>query len=286
MTRAQYCVNLESSAASIVLLMLSSAFAFTFTFTFTSATPALAKNEWVFETLHDGTGSYRYYVTDDAIKLENTGNGGIAVCTAPTWKISCFRPSDKLEFITDLKNFDKSLVMSTRPQQTPRPVTKSKWLQAESLKGLSCDKILLPDGSINWTPKEMKTAPQVSEVVARYFNSANIPAIPIQTLRAEVKLTPAQQKKDAERRKKSAVPWLNFKSMQRDDSARLIVELKDWKKVPYKASDFVYPKGYKRTNDLKDVIISAAYRNDLIDIAKDFTDAEAEKSKNKKPSDK
>lgn len=283
MRQAQHWAERQSSAALITLLLTLS---FVFVFTFAFAAPALAKNEWVFETLHTGSGSYLYYVTDDAIKLENTGNGGIAVCTAPTWKISCFRPSDKLEFITDLKNFDKSLILSILPQHTPFAVTKSKWLQAESLKGLLCDKILLPDGSIYWTPRGIKTAPQISEVVARYFNSANIPAFPVQTLRAEVKLTPAQQKKDAEKRKKSAVPWLNFKTMDRNNSERLTVKLKGWKKVPYKASDFEYPKGYKRTNDLKDVIISAAYRNDLIDLAKDFTAAEAEKSKNKKPSDK
>ncbi|MFA7339719.1 MAG: hypothetical protein WC028_23255 [Candidatus Obscuribacterales bacterium] len=284
MTKAQHCVDLKNSAALILLLMLSSTFACAFTSVL--ATPAIAKSEWVIETLHNGSGSYRYYVTDDGIKLENTGNGGIAVCTAPTWKISCFRPSDKLEFITDLKNFDKSLILAILSKQTSFAVTKSKWLQAESLKGLSCDKILLPDGATYWTPREMKTSPQVSEVVARYFNSANILAIPVRILRAEVILTPAQQKKDAERRKKSAVPWLNFKTMDRNNSERLTVELKGWKKVPYKASDFEYPKGYKRTNDLKDVIVSAAYRNDLIDIAKDFTDAEAEKSKNKKSSDK
>lgn len=281
MTKAQHWVDQKSSAALHWLLLMLS-----FALTLASDAPALAKAEWVFETLHNGAGSYRYYVTDDAIRLENTGNGGITVSAAPTWKISCYRPSDKLEFITDLKNFDKSLILSILPQHKPFAVTKSKWLQAESLKGLSCNKILLSDGSIYWTPREIKTAPQISEVVARYFNSANIPAFPVQTLRAEVKLTPAKQKKDADRRKKSAVPWLNFKTMDRNNSERLMVKLKGWKKVPYKASDFEYPKGYKRTNDLKDVIVSAAYRNDLIDIAKDFTAADAEKSKNKKPSGK
>lgn len=78
MTQAQHCADLKSSAALITLLLLLS-----FTTTFAFAAPALAKAEWVFETLHNGSGSYRYYVTDDAIKLENTGNGGIAVCAAP-----------------------------------------------------------------------------------------------------------------------------------------------------------------------------------------------------------
>jgi hypothetical protein len=271
MKRVQLCVDRPIAVASLLLSLCL--------ISFTHAAPALAKSEWVFEILHIGSGSYRYYVTDDAIKLENTGNGGISVCKAPTWKMSCFRDSDKLEFITDLKNFDKSLILSILPNHVPFAPVTPKLMQVEKLKGLSCNKILLPDRCIYWTPRDIKTAPQVSEAVARYFNTAFIPAMPIRILRPAVKLTPAQLKADVEKRKKSAVPWLNFRSMQRNDNERVTVELKSWKQVPYKASDFEYPVGYKRTKDLKDVIIPSAFRNDLIDLAKDFTDAEASKSK-------
>jgi hypothetical protein len=245
--------------------------------------PALAKSEWVFDTLHMGSGSYRYYVTDDAIRLENTGNGGTSVAAAPTWKVSCFRPSEKLEFITDLKSFDHAAIFALIPKRAPQVVTITpKLAQAVTLKGLSCNKYELPGGAIYWTPKELKAAPEVAEVVARYFGTAAIGGIPIRVLKGEVKLTPAEKKLNAERRKKSAVPWLNFKQLEITSDERLSVDFTGWKKIPYKASDFEYPKGYKRTKDLKDVIISSSFRNEILDLAKGFTSDIDEKDKKKK----
>lgn len=245
--------------------------------------PALAKSEWVFDTLHMGSGSYRYYVTDDAIRMENTGNGGTSVAAAPTWKVSCFRPSEKLEFITDLKSFDHAAIFALVPKRTPQVVPIApKLVQTVTLKELACNKYVLPGGAIYWTPRELKTAPEVAEVVARYFGTPDMPGIPIRLLKGEVTMTPAEKKRDADRRKKSAVPWLNFKQLEVTSDERLSVDFVGWKKVPYKASDFEYPKGYKRTKDLKDVIISSSVRNEILDLAKGFTSDIDEKDKKKK----
>lgn len=245
--------------------------------------PALAKSEWVFDTLHMGSGSYRYYVTDDAIRLENTGNGGTSVAAAPTWRVSCFRPSEKLEFITDLKSFDHAAIFSLIPKRTQLVVPIApKLVQAVTLKQLPCNKYELPGGTTYWTPKELKTAPEVAEVMARYFGTPAMPGVPIRVLKGEVTLTPAEKKLSAERRKKSAVPWLNFKQLEMTSDERLSVDFIGWKKVPYKASDFEYPKGYKRTKDLKDVIISSSVRNEILDLAKGFTSDIDEKDKKKK----
>lgn len=263
----------QKNLATILLLCFSPAL----------AEAALAREEWSFDTLHIGSGAYRYSVTEDAIRIENTGNGGIAVAAAPTWKISCYRPSDKLEFITDLKNFDRSLILSILPKHSTLVAAKPKSSSAELLKGLPCNKLEMEDGSIYWIPKGIKGAPQIPEVIARYFNTANIPGIPIRIQDPEIKLTEQQKLRRIEKRKKTAVPWLNFSHLERETSKQVRVEFTGWKKLPYKASDFEYPKGYKRTKDLKDVIISTAYRNDLIDMAKDFASGSSEEQKQKKP---
>ncbi len=262
----------QKNLATVLLLLLSLAL----------AEPARAKEEWAFETLHTGSGAYRYSVTEDAIRIENKGNGGIAVATAPTWKISCYRPGDKLEFITDLKNFDRSLILAILPKHSTLVAAKPKSTSEVLLKGLPCNRLKMEDGSTYWIPKGIKGAAQIPEVIARYFNTANISGIPIRIEDPEVKLTEQEKKRKIERHKKTAVPWLNFSQMERDTSERVKVEFTGWKKVPYKASDFEYPKGYKRTNDLKDVIISTAYRNDLIDLAKDFASGSSNEQKQKK----
>jgi len=262
----------QKHLATVILLSLSPAL----------AESAMAREQWSFQTLHNGSGAYNYSVTEDAIRIENTGNGGIAVASAPTWKISCYRPGDKLEFITDLKNFDRSLILAILPTHSTRVAAKPKSTSAELLKGLPCNRLKMEDGSTYWVPKGIKGAPQIPEVVARYFNTANISGIPLRIEEAEVKLTEKQKKRRIERSKKSAVPWLNFSHVAKETSERVKVEFIGWKKVPYKASDFEYPKGYKRTKDLKDVIISTAYRNDLIDLAKDIASGSSDEQKQKK----
>lgn len=246
--------------------------------------PASAKSVWVFDTVHTNTGSYRYYITDDAIKLENTGNGGIAVAAAPKWKVSCFRPSEKLEFITDLKSFDHAAIFALMPKHAPRPIQiDPKLSRTVTLKELLCNEYEFPDGSKYWTPKELKTAPEATEVVARYFGTAWMTGgIPIRVFKGKSVKTAAQKKLDAERRKKSAVPWLNFKQLEMSSNERLAVDFTGWKKIPYKASDFEYPKGYRRTKDLKDVIISSQFRNEILDLARDFTSDNVDPGKKKK----
>ena len=155
----------QKHLATVILLSLSPAL----------AESAIAREQWFFQTLHTGSGAYNYSVTEDAIRIENTGNGGIAVASAPTWKISCYRPGDKLEFITDLKNFDRSLILAILPTHSTRVAAKPKSTSAELLKGLPCNKFEMEDGSTYWIPKGIKAAPQIPEVIARYFNTANIP---------------------------------------------------------------------------------------------------------------
>src|SRR6185369_15727776 len=98
-------------------LLLSLMIAFTST-----VVPAYAKGteEWVIGTVHPSTGNYLYYITENAIRVENTGNGGIVIAKAPTWRVSCFRVSDKLEYTTELNNFDASAIFSIIPKHSLR----------------------------------------------------------------------------------------------------------------------------------------------------------------------
>ena len=252
-----------------------------------------AATEWVIDNLHIGTGTYVYYLSENAVRIDNTGNGGIVVAKAPEWRVSCFRPKDKLEFTSALKDFDASTIFAFVPKRNRKAmIYDCKDTTIETVKGLKCIRYNFPDHKKMWAVADLKSAPQVSETVSRYFSNMDVGTVPIRIMnpapeaphavsRYDVAETPAAQAKLAARLKakkddravKSAVPWLNFNNLKFDHSERLVTDLVSWKKVPFKESDFDYPKGYKQTRDIKDVIISEENRQELMDLVDDLVPA-------------
>ncbi|MBS1998229.1 MAG: hypothetical protein JSS86_18020 [Cyanobacteria bacterium SZAS LIN-2] len=232
-----------------------------------AATPADKRSEWIVSNIHVGSATFVYSLSEKAVRIENTGNGGIVVSKAPTWRVSCYRPGDKLEYSSELKKFDASAIFSFVPRHNaPLFPASSLVVGSETIKGLKCRRITLPDQKVVWTVADLKSAPQVSEVVSRYFSNVNVGQVPIRIMNPP--LTPLELKKVAASAKsgKSTVPWMNFKSLTFNPHQRLVTDLVSWKKVPYKDSDFDYPVGYKQTRDIKDVIFSASNRQELMEL--------------------
>ncbi len=246
------------------------------------APPASAepKFEWIISTTHTGSGKYVYYLTDDAVKLESIANGGIAIAKAPTWRVSCFRDSDKLEFTSDLKHFDFSRLFSLMPKRGDISIVPVVDIGTEKLKGLLCRKFRLPDGQIHWTPAELKTAPAVSEMVARYFGTPSVSFVPVRSLKSIEAQKLVLQQRAKEDQLKKTVPWMStWSNVELNSLDRVTIELTGWKKVPYKASDFEYPVGFRQTKDLKEVILSGSTRKDLIDLLGTFDEDGVDKGK-------
>ncbi len=86
------------------------------------------------------------------------------------------------------------------------------------------------------------------------------------------RLKPEELEKRRQREKfAKQVPWLSFKGIKVAAAGNLTVDLKSWKKIEYKAGDFEYPKGYKQTRDLKEVIISKEYRDVIKGLVDDLS---------------
>ena len=242
-------------------------------------------SEWIITNLHLGSGTYKYFLSENAVRIDNTGNGGIVVAKAPTWRVSCFRPKDSLEFTSPLKQFDASRIFSFVPgRHSKEGVFECKDRTTETIKGLKCTRYNLPGEKIYWTVAELKSAPQVSETVSRYFSNTDVGAVPIRIMNPPP--TPrAVAKKNQQSRGanpgKSAVPWLNMKNLEFYHTERLVTDLISWKKVPYKDSDFDYPKGYKQTSDLKQVIISEENRKEIMELIDTIGPAKDKGAENK-----
>ncbi len=252
--------NIGTKVVLALFLTLSSGFC--------RATYAAPKADtvWMFDCQQFGSGKYRYLVAPDAIKIINTSNGGVVLTKAPDWKVSCFRESEKIEWQSTLDYFDPSSMLSNKTKTKPKKKAKFTVLGRDKLLGLSCLKYQLNDGSIFWVAEGLKTVPQVNDMVSRYFRTPAIEAIPLKILRPEQAVAKATQKSEDRAKLQKAIPWLSVKNLRGKPSDNCYLYLTAWKKIPYKDSDFEYPKGYKRTENLKEVIVSQKNRQALEDL--------------------
>ncbi len=230
------------------------------------------KEVWVLGVLHRSSGQYLYYITDDAVKLVNTNNGGIVIAKAPEWRVSCFRTSEKLEYLSDLRNFDKSSISALIPVKSKAPLLIHPKYDAgiEELSGLPCKKTTIAEGNTVWVAADIKPAAQISELIARYFGSPDLEAITVKEIRGPRKKN--RQAKDGSDKRKTTegVPWAAFNDYG-DTGNPLQVSLTSWKKVPFNSAYFEYPKNYKRTKDLQQVIISRSNRAQIVNLIEDIT---------------
>lgn len=227
---------------------------------------------WIFDCQQFGSGKYRYFVAPNAIKIINTSNGGVVMAKAPNWKVSCFRDSEKIEWQGALEHFDPSSMLSNNTETKAKKKAKFTVLGPEKLLGLNCLKYQLNDGSIVWVPEGLKTAPQVNDIVSRYFRTPAIEAIPLKIVRREQAVAKATPQSEDRAKLQKAIPWLSVKNLRGKPSDNCYQYLTEWKKIPYKHSDFDYPKGYKRTENLKEVIVSQKNRQALEDLVKGLSE--------------
>lgn len=234
-----------------------------------AAAATKAKPVWILNSAHFGSGKYRYFVTADAIKIENIDNGGIMLAKAPTWRVSCYRDKGKLEWTAPLDKFDRSSLFALIPHFDPSKKAKIILLGKEKLQGLNCLKYEMQDRSLIWISPDIQAAPQTAEVVARYFSSPNLNAIPIKFVKPKPRKQNKPDLSHSITKMNADVPWLSFKHLSGGVEA-VAVDITGWKKVPYNPADFEYPKGYKRTSDLKEVVVSDQHKQTILNLMDDI----------------
>jgi hypothetical protein len=254
----------EGNIRAKVVLRLSLALSSTFCL----AAYGAPKNDtvWMFDCQHFGSGKYRYLVAANAIKITNLSNGGVVLSKAPNWKVSCFRDSEKLEWQGELDRFDLSSALSTRTRTKAMGKANFEVLGKEKLLGLNCLKYQLRDGSIFWVAEGLKTPPQVNEIASRYFHTPAIEAIPLKIVKREKVVATTTPRSEDRAKLQKAIPWLSVKNLRGKPSDNCYAFLTEWKKIPYNDSDFDYPKGYKQTEDIKEIVVSQKNRQALEDL--------------------
>ncbi len=136
----------------------------------------------------------------------------------------------------------------------------------EKLLGLKCLKYQINDGSIIWVAEDLKTAPQINDLVTRYFRTPAVEAIPIKNFRPEKAIAKATPQSISKAKLQKDIPWLSVKNFRGKPSDNCYINLTAWKQIPFKESDFAYPKSYRRTENLKEIILSQKSRQALEDL--------------------
>ncbi|OYV27347.1 MAG: hypothetical protein B7W98_01970, partial [Parcubacteria group bacterium 20-58-5] len=179
---------------------------------------------------------------------------------APDWRVHCFNPKDKIEWIGDISQFG-GMVM-TNPFAVPEAIADSKLKAVASghLKGLSYIKYISPTSALNavYGTTDIHSSPQVALVISRLYAMPNSNHVPL--YRSVDKGQPRALKKMDDMQI----------SMDASDDMRggLCVQLRteSWKKTPFNNADFEVPHGYKRVKDLVQVTYSSGKKEDLTEI--------------------
>ncbi len=80
-----------------------------------SSNAALAagnKTEWILTEICPDTGTHIVYITHDAAKIVSYKYGYHVSISAPTWLVYCYRPKEKVEWVSKLDAFNGRLLMS------------------------------------------------------------------------------------------------------------------------------------------------------------------------------
>ena len=237
MPRIALLLFLFSNCLISVILLLSA-----------HASIAATRTEWVLDQKHHDIGTSKIYITDDAIKIINLDRGFSIVAKAPTWKVVIFRTQEKVEYITDLKGFERFSVFG--PVGWAQSSFRNPAPSAKEVAGdLHLSKYLkLKSGSDIWKIDDITTAREVQTLYQQYQQTA-ITGILYRCSSYESTIKPKAKEGD----------W--FGSGLRG--------VKDWLvtrkcvKVPYNPVDFEYPHGLKDVKVQSQVLVSPDKNTDI-----------------------
>jgi len=227
-----------------------------------AAPPAhCAKNPdvWRLEQREDSVGPIVLYISHDAVKAVSQQWGYQIVAKAPSWTVHCFRPAEKTEWSGDLDHFSGCMLSS--------PV-EGGTLNAEQLngyetgiyKGLKYKSFAFNkhSHSVLYGAEDIDVSPRCAEFVSRLYDLPYLGKIPIYRRRVKTQ--------DLRTINKDGT-WLDM-GLSDDKRAGLVVEFvtNSWKKVPYKAADFDWPKGYKKLPNASHVAFSKNQKDDINNV--------------------
>ncbi|MBX9938592.1 MAG: hypothetical protein K2Y32_05035 [Candidatus Obscuribacterales bacterium] len=253
----------RSAAGSVLGICLLLAGIFTGDACLPASAGAAGETMWVLDYKHFGTGSYRVLLAKNAVKLVNLTSGTVTISRAPEWKISCTNPADKLEWRGSLDYFSPASLSNI--SKMPFNRSKDKESGRERVRGLTCKVYVSAEGNHTWLPEDFKTAPQVGHLVCRYFNMPLTDVVPVRFLKARA-LDNMNVRAVNKAKFEKEMPWMGFERPCNQLAGKYGLDLTKCSQVPFRESEFQYPKGMKQTKSLKEVLISNQQKKDFADL--------------------
>jgi hypothetical protein len=250
--------------AAAAFLMVFSIAALTFGGLVLSADSANAKTgkkEWILHQVSDMGGATVVYVTDDAVRVTTEKLGCNLLCRAPDWKVHCYQPQDKLEWIGDLSLF--SGIVMGNPYALPKAPRAIPWKVVGSgdFQGLKYSKYgsRLYGNSLLCTADDIPLAPKAAEFLSRLYTMPVITNVPV--VGSANKFGTALRVDKGNLRKND----YDCASDLRKGEVQFLRTV-SWKSLPYNPVDFAPPKNFKRVSDIIQVTFSADKKDQLGDM--------------------
>jgi hypothetical protein len=224
-----------------------------------SCLPAFAaQTEWLLVQKHEARITLTVRLSEKAFRAEMQPHGCVILARHPDWKVHCFRPKEKVEWIGQIKDFS-SMVM-TNPYAVPKQVERFR-LPSSFENGQQFGfktRIYNTKTSSIVVADEIKVEPEICEVYSRLVSTPFFEAIPLYyEYFARGHAISVKSKEN----------WINT-GIANDIRQGKIVKLTtlSCKRVPYSAQDFQLPKGFERKVDLLDVSYSPGEREQIGDF--------------------
>ncbi len=200
-------------------------------------------------------------VSHDAVSVVSQKYGYHVVAAAPTWVVHCFRPNEKIEWVTKLETFNGHRLFSPFAVGTANTTQmnfygKGKFL---GLKVTKYSEVSSPK-SLSYLADEIPVTPKVAEFLCRYYDVPEMEKIPLFHCVDKGYAPPKPRKGDQ---------W-SFDEIAKDLRQGTVVDLTtiSCKKVPYNSSEFEYPQGFRKVTSPG----QAAYSSGQKEMFTDFLD--------------
>jgi hypothetical protein len=219
-----------------------------------------AKSMYVLTQQEDAVGKCLVYVYPDGVKVSVTMFGCQVLAKAPDWKVHCFNPTEKIEWIGDISQFGG--VVMANPFAVPEEITDSKLkaVGTGNLRGLAYIKYRTPESALDaiYGTTDILSSPKVPLVITRLYAMPNPNHVPL--YRCVDKGPDKVLKKSDDMQ----ISMDASNDMRGGLSVRLKTE--SWKKLPFNSAEFELPHGFKRVKDLVQVTYSSGKKDDLTEI--------------------
>lgn len=214
--------------------------------------------EWLLVQNHESKTDAVIHVTHDAVKLESKALGCTLLTRAPDWKVHCYRPAEKIEWIGDMEQFS-GIVMSN-PYAVPKPTVlgpEPRCTGQTEVNGLKC-KIYKGFSSEVYCADSISVDPMVVRFFNRLYGTPLVPSVP---------LYERTQKRASRDLVRSKTDWIDTAVGSDLRGGRLVkLTTSACKQISYNAKDFEVPRGYKRKVDLIEVSYSKDQRQEITDM--------------------